>query len=171
MKFSVRSDLFSSPVGSGFFAAPSTPAAQPVGGLILDSVEVKSPFSLISAVYSTLHLRPFFRESNKSPEKELCQGSDPNPPADSQVFSIPSREWDFHPIEKVSSIEIAPGVSERKQDGEKIELLEKSLTELRQVSAGYEEQLSAVKSELQQAKIDLGQSRAEAKEEIANMVL
>jgi hypothetical protein len=52
---------------------PSSFAVKPSGGLILDPVEVKSPFSLISAAYSTLPWRPFSRESTDSPDEDGVQ--------------------------------------------------------------------------------------------------
>ena len=90
---------------------------------------------------------------------------------ENQVFTSPTREWDFHPVEMEPIVEQTSSAQESQHaSDEKIELLEKSLAELRSVSAGYEEHLSAVQTALQQAKIDLAQSRTEAKDQIDNLV-
>ena len=90
---------------------------------------------------------------------------------ENQVFTSPTREWDFYPVEMEPIVEQTSSAQESQHaSDEKIELLEKSLAELRSVSAGYEEHLSAVQTALQQAKMDLVQSRTEAKDEIDNLV-
>ena len=64
---------------------------------------------------------------------------------ENQVFTSPTREWDFHPVEMEPIVEQTSSAQESQHaSDEKIELLEKSLAELRSVSAGYEEHLSAV---------------------------